>query len=283
LDAAEDILRDRLALDGPYAEEVQTPALWRDVAASQASLQERAQRMAEREKAVRERERAAERESRKEARRYLLEARSTIEKTIKEIKRSKEEALEDVARAARQKVEQMATRQGERIEQLEREAANQLRRLPRPRDETPLVAGDFVQVLPLEGKVARVMEVRPDDILVALGSVKLAYSRDQLRRASAEQRPTATAVAYTGDLPEERVPTEIDLRGERMFDIDDTLLGALDAAIRADLRSLRIIHGKGTGALRDRVAEMLRKDTRVKSFRLGLWNEGGSGVTIAEL
>ena len=55
-----------------------------------------------------------------------------------------------------------------------------------------------------------------------------------------------------------------------------------DAAIRADLRSVRIIHGKGTGALRDRVSEMLRKDTRVKSFRLGLWNEGGSGVTIAE-
>ena len=46
---------------------------------------------------------------------------------------------------------------------------------------------------------------------------------------------------------------------------------------------MRIIHGKGTGALRDRVAEMLRKDTRVKSFRLGLWNEGGAGVTIAEL
>ena len=42
---------------------------------------------------------------------------------------------------------------------------------------------------------------------------------------------------------------------------------ALDAAVRADLRSLRIIHGKGTGALRERVAEMLQKDTRVRGFR----------------
>jgi DNA mismatch repair protein MutS2 len=58
---------------------------------------------------------------------------------------------------------------------------------------------------------------------------------------------------------------------------------ALDAAIRADLRSLRIIHGKGTGALRARVGEMLQKDTRVRAFRLGLWNEGGAGVTIADL
>lgn len=255
----------------------------REVTATRANLQERAHRMAEREKAVRERERAAERESRREARKYLLEARSTIEQTIKELKRSKDEALDEVAKAARQKVEQLALRQGERIDQLEREAANQRGLVPRPRDEAPPVAGDYVQVLPLDGKVARVIEVRPDDVLVALGSIKLTYPRDQLRRATAEQRPSVAAVAYTGDLPEERVPTEIDLRGQRMFDIDDTLMGALDSAIRADLRSLRIIHGKGTGALRDRVAEMLRKDTRVKSFRMGLWNEGGSGVTIAEL
>ena len=61
------------------------------------------------------------------------------------------------------------------------------------------------------------------------------------------------------------------------------VLQALDAAIRADLRSLRIIHGKGTGALRERVTEMLQKDTRVKGFRLGAWNEGGTGVTIVDL
>jgi len=255
----------------------------RDVAAAQEHVQVRAHRLAERERGLRERERSLERESRKEARRYLLEARGTIEKTIAALKRAGEEAREEEARSARQKVEQLAARQGERLEQLEREEANQQRRAPRVRDDTPIAVGDFVEVLPLEGKVARVLEIRPDDVLVALGSMKLAYRRDAVRRAAAEQRPAVAAVAFTGDLPEEHVPTEIDLRGQRMFDIDDTLLTALDAAIRADLRSVRIIHGKGTGALRDRVAEMLRKDTRVKSFRLGLWNEGGSGVTIAEL
>ena len=256
----------------------------RDVTASLASAQERAHRLAEREKAVRERERSVERESRKDARKYLLEARSTIEKTIRDLKKSKDDAvLEEAARTARQKVEAMATKQGERLEQLERESTNQQRRAPRPRDDTPVVAGDYVQVLPLDGRIARVLEARPGDVLVAMGSIKLTYPRDVVRRAAPEQRPAATAVAFTGDLPEEHVPTEIDLRGQRMFDIDDLLLTALDAAIRADLRSVRIIHGKGTGALRDRVSEMLRKDTRVKSFRLGLWNEGGSGVTIAEL
>jgi DNA mismatch repair protein MutS2 len=69
----------------------------------------------------------------------------------------------------------------------------------------------------------------------------------------------------------------------RPDEAESAVMQAIDSAIRADLRSLRVIHGKGTGALRDRVAEMLSKDTRVKGFRLGAWNEGGTGVTIAEL
>jgi DNA mismatch repair protein MutS2 len=65
--------------------------------------------------------------------------------------------------------------------------------------------------------------------------------------------------------------------------VEGIVMQAVDAAVRADLKSLRIIHGKGTGALRERVAEMLRKESRVTNFRLGAWNEGGAGVTIAEL
>jgi DNA mismatch repair protein MutS2 len=57
----------------------------------------------------------------------------------------------------------------------------------------------------------------------------------------------------------------------------------LDAAIRADLPSLRIVHGKGTGALRALVAETLKSDPRIKSFRSGTITEGGAGVTVAEL
>ena len=58
---------------------------------------------------------------------------------------------------------------------------------------------------------------------------------------------------------------------------------ALDAAIRADLPSFRIVHGKGTGALRALVAETLKADPRIKSFRSGTVTEGGAGVTVAEL
>jgi DNA mismatch repair protein MutS2 len=58
---------------------------------------------------------------------------------------------------------------------------------------------------------------------------------------------------------------------------------ALDAAIQADLPSLRIIHGKGTGALREVVSELLKTDGRVKTVRAGGLGEGGTGVTVAEL
>ena len=86
-----------------------------------------------------------------------------------------------------------------------------------------------------------------------------------------------------GDQPDLDVATEIDVRGVRAGDVDDLVLQAVDAAIRADLKSIRLIHGKGTGALRERVAEMLRKDTRVRSFRPGAFNEGGTGVTVVDL
>ena len=137
------------------------------------------------------------------------------------------------------------------------------------------VSGEDVVVEP------EVRAVGDGDALVVVGALKLTVSRKSLVRS--EQAESIEAVGtWTGDLPEVHVPTEIDLRGMRPDEAEAAVLQALDAAVRADLRSLRIIHGKGTGALRDRVGEMLRKDTRVKTFRLGAWNEGGAGVTIAE-
>jgi DNA mismatch repair protein MutS2 len=60
------------------------------------------------------------------------------------------------------------------------------------------------------------------------------------------------------------------------------LLRAIDDAVLADLPYLRIIHGKGTGALRDFVQSVLKRDPRVKRFALAPSNQGGHGVTVAE-
>jgi DNA mismatch repair protein MutS2 len=127
------------------------------------------------------------------------------------------------------------------------------------------------------------VEVRDDEAVVAVGVMKLAQPKSSLRPTVAERAAPEVAVAIRGDLPEVHAPSEIDLRGMRVGEVDDIVMHAVDAAVRADLKSLRIIHGKGTGALRERVAEMLRKESRVTNFRLGAWNEGGAGVTVVEL
>jgi len=239
--------------------------------------------VAKRERNVRERERTAEKASRQDARRYLLDARGEIDRMIKDLKSRGAEAIDETGREARQRAEQLAAEQGAQLDRLEREEAK-LRRA----DSTPaagrdraVAVGDSVEVGKLGGKVGRVLELRDDDAVVTVGAIKLTVPRASLARTEQPITPDA-ANTWTGDLPEVHVPTEIDLRGMRPDEAEAAVMQALDAAVRADLRSLRIIHGKGTGALRDRVGEMLRKDTRVKAFRLGAWNEGGAGVTLAE-
>ena len=76
--------------------------------------------------------------------------------------------------------------------------------------------------------------------------------------------------------------SEGSLRGMRADEAEPVLTRALDAAVLADLPYLRIIHGKGTGALREMVHAALRADPRVAHFDLAPPNQGGSGATIAE-
>ena len=76
---------------------------------------------------------------------------------------------------------------------------------------------------------------------------------------------------------------EIDLRGEYGDDACFMLDKYIDDAKRAGVKTLRIIHGKGTGALRKAVSDFLRRDSRVASVRIGSVGEGDTGVSIAEL
>ena len=252
----------------------------RGATAMAAEARERAHRIAEREAHVREREREVERTSRQEARRYLLEARATIERTIAELRETASGAADEAARSARQRVERMAAEQGEALNRIDEE--ERLRSGPRRFDSADAIRpGDVVEVATLGGKTGKVLELRDGEALVAVGGLKLAVPMTAMRRTA--NQPAERTVALVGDAPDVHAPSEIDLRGMRADEAESLVLNALDSAIRADLRELRIIHGKGTGALRAVVAEMLRQDTRVRSFRLGAWNEGGTGVTVAEI
>ncbi|HEX5829409.1 MAG TPA: Smr/MutS family protein, partial [Gemmatimonadaceae bacterium] len=253
----------------------------KDVALAQENAQARAHRLAEREAHVRERERELEKRSRQEARQYLLQARQEVERTIQALRAESAGAAEAAAREARRRVEQLAGAQGEALERLERRERGEGQGRRAQPDAAP-AAGELVEVGTLGGRTGRLLDVRDGQGVVAVGAMKLAVPMQTLRRAP-NQAPPVERVPIMGDVPEEHAPSEIDLRGMRVHEVDDLVMQALDAAVRADLKSLRIIHGKGTGALRERIGEMLRKDTRVRALRLGAWNEGGAGVTVAEL
>ena len=75
---------------------------------------------------------------------------------------------------------------------------------------------------------------------------------------------------------------EVDLRGMDAIEAICVLDQYMDAAMRGNLPSVRIIHGKGTGKLRAAVQQSLKRNKFVKSYRLGVYGEGEDGVTIAE-
>jgi DNA mismatch repair protein MutS2 len=258
----------------------------RETEAVLADARDRVARVARREANVRERERLAERQSRQEARRHLLDARAEIDKLLRELKSRGAAQLDDAAREARQAAERLAAREGTELDRLEREEANVQRRAVASHaaagEAGTVAVGDQVELATVQGALGKVLDLRDGDAVVAVGAVKLTVPRATLRRSS-RSAPAETAVAWSGDVPEVEARTEIDLRGMRMEDAEAVVMQSIDDAVRADLHRLRIIHGKGTGVLRERVTEMLRKDTRVKAFRLGAWNEGGAGVTVAEL
>ncbi len=263
----------------------------REVAAQQGDLQARAARIAEREATVKAKEREMERAARSESRRYLLEARQEVERTIQSLRAAGSANLDANAAEARRAIEQRADRERDALESLDaaEKAARDALWAARERDEAArdrrgvaLAPGDAVEVGTLGGKTGKLLERRGDEAVVMVGALKLTVPFDALRRVSQRHLKESVPVAVV-DVPEIHAKTEVDLRGMRVHELDDALVQALDAAHRADLHVLRIIHGKGTGALRERVNQVLKADRRVKQFRLGAWNEGGAGVTVAEL
>jgi DNA mismatch repair protein MutS2 len=249
-------------------------------AADTESVRDRGARIAERERNVGEREREIERAARRESRRYLLDARAEIERTIRELKGVESEAIDEAARAARRRVEELAASEGDALARVEAATTSSVAQAGAA---GPLAVGDTVEITTFGDRAGRVVAVRDGDAVVAVGAMKMTVPVTAVRRSSRRLETPATVVPLRGDIPDVHAPSEIDVRGMRADEAGSVVMLALDAASRADLRHLRIIHGKGTGALRERVGEMLAKDPRVASYREGAWNEGGTGVTIVEL
>lgn len=257
------------------AERTRTGALQRELAGREAEL-----RRSEREHAV---------QARREARQMLLAARREVEEVIAGLaeRAGPREDLEEAFRDARRSVEAAA-----RAIEEPRDGAEGERR----GDPAALAPGIAVEVAGLAAR-GTVVAVEGGRVVVSVGGVRMKMDRTRVvaveggdlrgsGRATGEEGGSRAGAArrgvgWGGVAPDPA--TELDLRGQRADEAELQLCRALDAASVADLRQLRVIHGRGTGALRKRVARILEADNRVEDYRAGEPAEGGYGVTVARL
>ena len=146
----------------------------------------------------------------------------------------------------------------------------------------PLVAGDSVLIFDIDKK-ATVIQVDKDSALVQAGIMKTRVPLENLRLLKKEKPKNTQSSVRTVRDNSKGASTEIDVRGEVVIDALLDIDRAIDTAVLQHLHQITIIHGKGTGVLRREVQNHLKKHPSVRTFRLGVFGEGDSGVTIAEL
>jgi DNA mismatch repair protein MutS2 len=145
----------------------------------------------------------------------------------------------------------------------------------------PISAGDRVRVLSLDQE-GEVISTSGDFADVMLGALKTRQPVTALERLGRVRQEKESRPAV---LPPPAAPVniELDLRGYRAAEVEAMLDEYLDAAYRAGMPFVRIIHGKGTGALRKVVRDMLAMHPAVASHEVAPPNQGGDGATVALL
>ncbi|MBA3893673.1 MAG: Smr/MutS family protein [Gemmatimonadales bacterium] len=246
--------------------------------AARLALQEESQRAREAE--LKRLEKEADRAGRRQAKQYLMEARRLVEEALGAARAAGDGVA---SREARRMVEEGIRAQGEQLEEAEQSFA-----APGQTDAAAIAAKTRVR-LP-SGGTGEVLEVRADGTAVVVaGAMKVVLDaslltalpvsdrggRDACAVASAASRASAGEPATTASL-------EVDLRGLTGDEAEQATVAAVDAAVLAEQPFLRIIHGMGTGVVRDRVRRVVSGDRRVTRFAFAPRNQGGAGVTIVE-
>ena len=252
-----------------------------EAAALRASLEKRSQSLEEsREKILAS--------AREEAARILRETKAYADETIRNYNRYGGEA-----NAARQ-MERERTMLREKINSLDSKSAARadgpapLEEKRRSVDPKKLKVGDsvFVKSMNLKGIVTTLPDQRGNlkvrmGILHSQVNVKDLELVDEVTiRAPGLVRSGAGRVSMAKSAS---VSSEINLLGKTVDEAVSALEKYLDDACVAHLETVRVVHGKGTGALRKGVHDYLRRQKRVASFRLGQYGEGDAGVTIVQL
>jgi len=167
----------------------------------------------------------------------------------------------------------------EAISQLRRETRRRAPAATRPAAPDRLAPGAIVRV-DAYGAEGPVVEVRGDQLVVQLGLLKVEVARHEatvVRAPDAATGPKAPVAPSTG------FERELNVRGERVEEAIEKVRDLVREAHALQIESVRVLHGKGTGALRDAVRRYLKDERLVERFEDAVPYEGGFGVTVAYL
>lgn len=145
-----------------------------------------------------------------------------------------------------------------------------------------IIEGDTVRIKN-SLSAGEVMEISGDTVSVNINGLIIKTKLHELEKISRKELKKDYSSQSTVTLNEGIVELSLDLRGKYTHEIGDELEKFIYDSVNNGLKEVSIIHGKGSGKLREEVQKQLKRNSDVKSFRLGNWNEGDSGVTIIEL
>ena len=221
-----------------------------------------------------------------EAKRILRDARSASDSVFAELERMrKEQAKADRAINANEARAELRRQLNEAEDAIDKRDA---RSEPIPKPSRPIQKGDLVEI-PGVSTPAEVVGVGSDGTLqLKAGILKMKAKADEVRLIEDDERaamkkkaPKPTWTAVTG--LRTAASRELDIRGMETLEAESVVETFLSTAVMGHLETVTIIHGKGTGALRNAVHDILRRNKNVKSFRLGVYGEGENGVTVVTM
>ena len=222
-----------------------------------------------------------------EAKRILRDARTAADQVFQELS----EMRKAQAKAERMLNENEARAALRRTLNEAEEAVSRrdARQEPIPKPSRPIRAGDLVEI-PGVKTPAEVVSVGKDGTLqLKAGILKMKAKVDEVRlieddeRAARKKTPSVTIRQNADRALRASAARELDIRGLETLEAESVVENFISAAVMGKLETVTIIHGKGTGALRKAVHDILRRNKAVKSFRLGVYGEGESGVTVVTL
>lgn len=226
----------------------------------------------------------ADEKARRDAERIISDARRTAEDTFAELdemrrKMNDDEQTQEINRARSELRRKLNESQSKvKAKQPEKPAEDK-------KSAREVRAGDTVEIKSM-GVKAEVVDVNPDGSLnlrAGIMNVKLKPDDVYLIEGHAAKQKKQSVTLAGSTAPRAAVSPEIDLRGMESLEAVNAAEQYIDSAVMGKLKTVTIIHGKGTGALRAAVQQMLKRNKAVKSYRLGRFGEGESGVTIVEL